>query len=172
MCSVLLIVAASYPCSDSVAFLCFVSIVFCASFGSSLNFRFDLMLGGEGWRDLVRVAHWWSAALRAVVLILCMFHWSSLQLPTILMVCFSIGSLQSPDKIGGGQCPGEALLVKRRNSKWSFTNEPEVRFRFWLRLELPYVPVWPGLSRFKRLPSVPSRLAKCPGFSLQWSFQN
>jgi len=35
-----------------------------------------------------------------------------------------------------GQCPvaalfgGAALLVKRRNSKWSFRNEPEVRFRF------------------------------------------
>jgi len=39
---------------------------------------------------------------------------------------------------GGGQCPGAelfgraALLVKRRNSKLSFTNEPEVRFRFRL----------------------------------------
>ena len=31
---------------------------------------------------------------------------------------------QGPDK------GGAALLVKRRNSKWSFTNEPEVRFRF------------------------------------------
>jgi len=30
---------------------------------------------------------------------------------------------------GKGQCPGAALLVKRRNSKWFFTNEPEVRFR-------------------------------------------
>ena len=42
---------------------------------------------------------------------------------------------QVPDK-GGGQCPGAellggpGLLVKRRNSKWSFTNEPEVIFRF------------------------------------------
>jgi len=24
-------------------------------------------------------------------------------------------------------------------------------FRFWLMLDLPYVPVWPGLSRFKHL---------------------
>ena len=34
----------------------------------------------------------------------------------------------------GGNAPGSALLVKRRNSKWFFTNEPEVRFRFrfWL----------------------------------------
>jgi len=30
----------------------------------------------------------------------------------------------------GGQWPGVALLVKRRNRKWSFTNEPEVRFSF------------------------------------------
>ena len=38
---------------------------------------------------------------------------------------------QVPDK-GGGAMPrgGPALLVKRRNSKWSFTNEPEVIFRF------------------------------------------
>jgi len=44
---------------------------------------------------------------------------------------------------GGRHCPRAALLVKRRNSKWSCTNEPEVRFRFkfWLRLDLPYVPV-------------------------------
>jgi len=30
----------------------------------------------------------------------------------------------------GGQYPEAALLVKRRNSKWFSTNEPEVRFRF------------------------------------------
>ena len=53
--------------------------------------------------------------------------------------CKTLGRLelvcvQDPDKEGwggGGQCPGAALLVKRRNSKWFFTNEPEVRFRFW-----------------------------------------
>jgi len=29
--------------------------------------------------------------------------------------------MQGPDKgVGGGQCPWAALLVKRRNSKWSF----------------------------------------------------
>jgi len=41
------------------------------------------------------VAHWWSAALRAVVLLLCIFHWSSPQLPIILnwWSPFSIGSL-------------------------------------------------------------------------------
>jgi len=59
-----------------------------------------------------------------------------------------------------------ATFMKRRNSEWSFTNEPEVRF--WLRLDLLYVPVWPGLSQLKRL----SRLAKCSGISLQWNFQN
>jgi len=36
-------------------------------------------------------------------------------------------------------------------------------FGFWLRLDPPYVPVWPGLSWFKCL----SRLAKYPGISLQ-----
>ena len=47
---------------------------------------------------------------------------------------FRVESEQGSDK--GGQCAGaalfgrEALLVKRRNNKWSFTNEPEVRFRF------------------------------------------
>jgi len=50
--------------------------------------RFTVILGGGGWSELVRVvAHWWSATLRAVVLLLCIFHWSSLQLPIILMVC-------------------------------------------------------------------------------------
>jgi len=62
---------------------------------------------------------------------------------------------------------GAALLVKRRNSKWFLrmnqTLDFGLGFRVWLRLDLPYVPVWPGLPRFKRL----SRLAKCPGISLQ-----
>jgi len=44
----------------------------------------------------------------------------------------------------------------------------DLGFRFWLRLDLSYVPVWPGLSRFKCL----SRLAKWPGISHQWNFQN
>jgi len=30
----------------------------------------------------------------------------------------------------GGTFRGGGTLVKRRNDKWSFTNEPEVRFRF------------------------------------------
>jgi len=38
----------------------------------------------------------------------------------------------------------------------------DLGFRFLLRLDQPYVPVWPGLSGFKRL----SRLAKCPGAEL------
>jgi len=37
---------------------------------------------------------------------------------------------QGPDKVGRGECTGAELLVKRRNSKWSFTNEPEVRIGF------------------------------------------
>jgi len=62
--------------------------VFCTSFASALNLRFDLILGGGGWSELMRiVAHQWSTALRAVVLLLCIVHWSSLQLPIILMVC-------------------------------------------------------------------------------------
>jgi len=52
----------------------------------------------------------------------------------------NISNKQGTDK-GGGQRPGAALLVKRRNIKWYFTNEPELRFRWWLRLDLPYVPV-------------------------------
>ena len=43
-----LLVAASYPCSESVVFLCFVLNLFCASFNSALNLRFDLILGGGG----------------------------------------------------------------------------------------------------------------------------
>ena len=50
---------------------------------------------------------------------------------------------------------GIANVFSRMNLKL------DLRFRFWLRLDLPYV--WPGLSRFKRL----SRLANCPGISLQ-----
>jgi len=54
-----------------------------------------------------------------------------------------------PYKGGTGvQCLGGVALLVRRDRKWSFTNEP---VRFWSRLDLPYVPVWPGLSRFKRL---------------------
>jgi len=43
---------------------------------------------------------------------------------------------------GAGQCPRAALfgeaarLVKRRNSKWSFTNEPEVRCRFHILVKV------------------------------------
>jgi len=40
----------------------------------------------------------------------------------------NISNKQGTDK-GGGQRPGAALLVKRRNIKWYFTNEPELRFR-------------------------------------------
>ena len=79
--------------------------------------------------------------------------------------------IQGPKK-GGRQCPGAslfwgaALLVKRRISKWPFTDEPEVRFRFWI-----FVKVGPTIRpRFGRdcpslnvCPGVPSRLAKCPG---------
>jgi len=91
MCSVLLLIA----CFGRIVslwwvgrFLCFVSNVFCTSFTSTLNLRFDLILGGGGWSELVRaVAHYWFAALRAVVLSLCIFNWSTLQLPIILMVC-------------------------------------------------------------------------------------
>ena len=49
-----------------------------------------------------------------------------------------------------GQCPGAALfeglalLVKRRNSKWSFTNEPEVRFRFYILVKVGPTTRLPG----------------------------
>ena len=45
----------------------------------------------------------------------------------------------------GGQCPGAALLVKRRNSKWSFTNEREVRFKFQILVKVGPI-VRPGLA--------------------------
>ena len=59
----------------------------------------------------------------------------------------------------GGTFGGTALLVKRRNSKWSFTNEPEVSFRFRFYI---LIKVGPTVR-----PGVTSRLAKCPGISLQ-----
>jgi len=71
---------------------------------------------------------------------------------------------QGPDKGEWGQCPGTALLVKRRNSKWSFTNEPEVSFRFRFYI---LIKVGPTVR-----PGVTSRLAKCPGISLQWIFKS
>jgi len=37
---------------------------------------------------------------------------------------------------GGAMPRGEALLVKRRNSRWSFPNEPEVRFRFYILVKV------------------------------------
>jgi len=36
----------------------------------------------------------------------------------------------------GGKWPGAALLVKSRNSKLSFPNEPEVRFRFYILVKV------------------------------------
>jgi len=57
---------------------------------------------------------------------------------------------QGPDKGEWGewgQCPRTALLVKRRNSKWSFTNEPEVSFRFRFYILIKVGPtVRPGLA--------------------------
>jgi len=35
----------------------------------------------------------------------------------------------------GGTFRGVALLVKKRNSKWSLRNEPKVRFRFLILLK-------------------------------------
>jgi len=70
---------------------------------------------------------------------------------------------QGPDKGVEGQRPGSALLVKRRNSKWPFTNEPEVRFRFYILVKVGPT-IRPGLNVCL---GVPTRLAKCPGISLQ-----
>ena len=77
---------------------------------------------------------------------------------------------------GGGNAPwrhfflGAALLVKRRNSNWFFTNEPEVRFRFRFQILVKVGPtIHPGLNVCS---SVPSRLARCPEILLQWNFQN
>ena len=75
---------------------------------------------------------------------------------------------QGPDKGGsGGQCPGTALLVKRSNSNWSFTNEPEVRFRFQILVKVGPT-IRPGLNI---CPGVPSLLAKCPKFHFSEFFK-
>ena len=52
--------------------------------------------------------------------------------------CASLAAIASGATRGGRgrQCPGAALLVKRRNSKWSFTNEPELRFRFYILVKV------------------------------------
>jgi len=47
---------------------------------------------------------------------------------------------------------GIANVFSRMNLKL------DLRFRFWLRLDLPYV--WPGLSRFKRLSRCPVPVGK------------
>jgi len=75
---------------------------------------------------------------------------------------------RDPTMGAGGQCPGAALLVKRRNSKWFFTNEPEVRFRFLILIKVgPYHTSGRDCPGLNVCPGVPSRLAKCPGISLQ-----
>jgi len=49
----------------------------------------------------------------------------------LFQIYFSQFCQPGPDKgRAGGECPKAALLVKRRNSKLSFANDPEVRFRF------------------------------------------
>ena len=70
----------------------------------------------------------------------------------------------------GGSFRGGGTLVKglsRMNLKLDLGSG----FRFWLRLDLPYIPVWqmfkldcPSLNI---CPDAPSQLAKCPRISLQ-----
>jgi len=47
----------------------------------------------------------------------------------------------------GGTFRGAALLVKRSNSKWSLTNEPEIRFTFYI-----LVKVGPAICRAGTVP--------------------
>jgi len=75
----------------------------------------------------------------------------------------------------GGQCPGAAIFGGRHFwwkegignglSRMNLKLDLGLGFRFWLRLDLPYVPAWPGLSRFKRL-------SRCPGLvsKMSWNF--
>ena len=66
--------------------------------------------------------------------------------------------IQGPDKGGGGGAMPRNFSIANGLSRMNLKLDLSLGFSFWLRLDLPYVPVWPGLSRFKRL----SRLAKCP----------
>ena len=81
----------------------------------------------------------------------------------------SCAVIRAPTRGGGGPMPRggtfrEGSTFGEMKGKWSFTNEPELDlglgFTFWLRLDLPYVPVWAGLSRFKRLCRCPVLVSK------------
>jgi len=72
---------------------------------------------------------------------------------------------QGPDKGGrGGNAPGRHFWWKEGIanglSRMKLRLDFGLSFRFWLRLDLPYVPVWPGLSRFKRLFRCPIPVSK------------
>jgi len=60
--------------------------------------------------------------------------------------------------------PGGGTFGEKKEWQMVFHEWPEVRFRLsfgvWLRLDLPYVLVWPGLSRFKRLSRCPFPVSK------------
>ena len=71
---------------------------------------------------------------------------------------------QGPGKgEAGGNAPGRHFWWKEgvANGLSRMNLKLDLGFRFWFRLDLPYVPVWLGLSR----------LAKCPGISLQLNIQ-
>jgi len=55
--------------------------------------------------------------------------------------------------VAGVQCLGRHFWWKEGipNGLSRMNLKLDLGFWFWLRLDLPYVPVWPGLSRFKRL---------------------
>ena len=89
----------------------------------------------------------------------------------------SLHNTQDPDEGGrGGQCPGR-YFSRGRHFWWkegianglsrvNLKLDLGLGFRFWSRLDPT---IRPSLNV---CPGVPSRLAKCPGISLQWNFQN
>jgi len=65
------------------------------------------------------------------------FIWLSESIATILCCAKLVFLLFTISLACRGPTRGRgALLLKRRNSKWSFTNEPELRFRFYILVEV------------------------------------
>jgi len=62
----------------------------------------------------------------------------------------------------GGNVPGRHFWWKEgiANGLSRMNVKLDLSFRFWLRLDQSYAPVWPGVSRFKRLSHCPVPVSK------------
>jgi len=89
-------------------------------------------------------------------------HMTNSRLSSFAMLSIEASSVRSPDLdagprhgVGGDNAPGRHFWWKQGIanglSRMNLKLDVGLGFRFWLRLDLPYVPVWPGLSRFKHL---------------------